>query len=147
MLAVLIASIALSVGVGIFSLLFGEIQVSGTARDSVVAFYASDAGMECALYWELKDPLNSPFAISDTQKPINCANNAPTLVGGPDGSSDFYLKFSGNPKSCTHVMVTKSYDADHILNTRVVSLGENRDQCDITPTSARVVQQGFELNK
>ncbi len=158
LLAVLVASVALSVGVGIFSLLFAELEISGTAKDSVTAFYAADSGLECVLYWDLLENKDSsktnPFATSGAgANSIKCAN-ATYLVGGPgsclDGpctnaKSEFYLQFANaNTKSCSHITVTKKY-VGGILQTDMTSAGENRDRCDTDPASLRTVQQGAEI--
>ena len=51
----LIISISLSISVGVSNLLREEIKLSGTAKDSQLAFYAADSGTECALYWHTKE--------------------------------------------------------------------------------------------
>lgn len=156
LLAVLMSSIALSVGVGIFSLLFSEIEISGSIKDSMTAFYAADSGLECALYWSSqidKDPLaTDPFQTSGPANSITC-NNTSFLVGGAgsctDGpcdnaSSDWYLSFADGATSCAHVTVEKENIAG-IIQTRLISGGENRDRCDTAPTSLRIFQQGLRI--
>lgn len=54
LLAALIASIVLSLGVSIAGLIQKELILSSTGRDSQFAFYAADSGAECALYWDVR---------------------------------------------------------------------------------------------
>jgi hypothetical protein len=54
--SVLTASLVLSVGLAILNLTLKEFVLSSQIRDSQFAFYAADAGLECALYWDLKHP-------------------------------------------------------------------------------------------
>lgn len=49
-LALLIMAVLLSIGLGISSILFGQIKIIRGIGDSVVAFYAADTGIEEVLY-------------------------------------------------------------------------------------------------
>ncbi len=52
--AVLVASLALSVGLVIYDLLIRSLTLSQVATQSQYAIYAADTGAECALYWDFK---------------------------------------------------------------------------------------------
>jgi hypothetical protein len=52
--AVLISSLALTVGIVIYDILNRSLALSGFATQSQYAIYAADTGAECALYWDLK---------------------------------------------------------------------------------------------
>ena len=62
--AVLVASLALSVGVVIYDLLNRSLALSQVATQSQYAIYAADTGAECALYWDIKCSLGACFAGS-----------------------------------------------------------------------------------
>jgi len=62
LLASLIASLLLSVGLSMFTIAQKEIILSSLGRDSQYAFYAADAGAECALYWDFKNSFNPDVA-------------------------------------------------------------------------------------
>lgn len=47
--AVLISALMLLIGVGIFRISVKETVLSSTARESTIAFFAADGGLECAL--------------------------------------------------------------------------------------------------
>ena len=70
--AVLVASLALAVGLAIYDLLLRELALSQTATQSQYAIYAADTGAECALYWDLNytDNDKSAFATSSLDNPI-----------------------------------------------------------------------------
>jgi len=51
LLAVIITGAALSIALGIQSLMFGQLKLGQSARESHVAFFSADAGKECALYY------------------------------------------------------------------------------------------------
>lgn len=50
LLVVVLLSAILSIGIGIFNVVFGELQISGEASDSFLAAYAADQGLEKMLY-------------------------------------------------------------------------------------------------
>ncbi len=50
--SLLLSSIVLALAFGIFNLLLKQISLTSSTKDSQIAFYAADAGMECALYWD-----------------------------------------------------------------------------------------------
>jgi hypothetical protein len=52
--AMLVGSLALSVGFAIYDLTVREIDLSAAASQSQYAIYAADTGVECALYWDSK---------------------------------------------------------------------------------------------
>lgn len=67
--AVLVASLALAIGLSIYDLTVRELDLSGVANQSQYAIYAADTGAECALYWDTKCSLGgcstgSAFATS-----------------------------------------------------------------------------------
>lgn len=65
--AVLVASLALSIGMAIYDLVVRELQVSSTTEQSQYAIYAADSAAECALYWDFNfNGAESAFATSST---------------------------------------------------------------------------------
>lgn len=65
--AMLVGSLALSVGFAIYDLTVREIDLSAAASQSQYAIYVADTGAECALYWDSKAPaLNGATSIFGT---------------------------------------------------------------------------------
>ncbi len=114
LLAVLITSIILSMSVGISVFIIRELLISSVGRESQKAFFAADSGVECALYWDLKQ---NAFKTSSTQA-ISCAGVFP-IVGGASGISNFDLTFTNG--ACVHVKVDKTIPS----STKIDSAGHN----------------------
>jgi hypothetical protein len=103
LLAVLITSIILGISVGFSVFVLRELSISAVGRESQRAFFASDSGIECVLYWDLRQ-FPSAFSTTTTSS-INCAGSGYT-VGGPSGISNFTLNFDNG--SCAVVEVDKT---------------------------------------
>ncbi len=114
LLAALVASLVLSIGVSIFSIARKSVTLSTIGRDSQFAFYAADTAAECALYWD-GDPryafaTNSPAATircddPDPPNPITVTNNLPTW---PDTVFTIGVATPFEPNGyCAIVTVTK----------------------------------------
>ncbi len=116
-LAIIIVSMVLVISITVSTLIIGELEFSSFGRDSQKAFFASDAGAECALYWDLK---MSAFGTSTLPSlPISCANIADQpITPNPTspGIFDFSLSFSNG--SCVYVTVDKSAAPATILRSR-----------------------------
>jgi len=110
LLAVLITSIILGMSVGISVFIIRELLISSIGRESQKAFFAADSGVECALYWDLKQ---KAFVLSSTRA-ISCAGASP-IVGGPSGISEFDLTFDNG--ACVHVKVNKTIPSSTIIDS------------------------------
>lgn len=76
--AVIFSSVVLAVGLALLDITYKQILLAGTAKNSQYAFYNADSALECALYWDQKDPsgrsafdYNAPRASAS----IGCDNN------------------------------------------------------------------------
>lgn len=58
LIAVLVASVALAVGIGVYNRTYKELLFASFWKQTQVAFAAADAGLECAIYWDLHPALN-----------------------------------------------------------------------------------------
>lgn len=127
---------------------------SSSGRDSQYAFYAADAGLECAIYWDSRfDP--SKFATSTSGSPITCSGNSitsgsaipgtttTTLIGGggngnPTSVFYFNLNHGVNPLPfCAIVTVTK--------NTNGTTYIKSRGYNTCSTSDARRVERGIEV--
>jgi hypothetical protein len=52
--ALLVSSIVLTISFGLLMIAIKEIVLASAGRESQFGFYAADAGVECALYWDIK---------------------------------------------------------------------------------------------
>ncbi len=162
-IAVVVMSILLFISFAVVNIAIKSNLFAGSGRDSQYAFYAADAGLECAFYW---DSQFDAFATSTSGSPINCGgsimtNNdnisgttsVATLIGGGTDADQtskfgFVLNQGSNPTNCAIVTVTKYYvdttgdgNLDAPLMTKIKSRGYNT--CDLT--HPRRVERGIEV--
>ena len=119
LLSLLVISVVLSVGLGVFDIVTKELKLSSMGRESQIAFYAADAGIECFFYWEIKHPpplTKSAFEPEGVTNTINCAGNDIQI----SGSSPYIFNLPLSDNSCAKIKVTKSG-----LTTTVESRGYN----------------------
>lgn len=140
-IAVLIGSLMLAIGFSIFNLAFKELLLSASARDSQVAFYAADTGLECALYYDQNQEafrITGPGGIS-----ITCAG-VTTSVTRVAGSGFFEWEWVLDDGTlCTTVEVQKFTGTER---TVIRALGYNTCEGDNprrTERGLRVIYRGL----
>ena len=132
LLSVLVASIVLSVGMGIFGVMTRELKLSGMGRESQIAFSAADAGIECFFYWEIKHPdlADTAFGYYDSDSPaVKCAGNNTAMPVKSNGPYDLTLNLGNN--SCAKINIIKDTLLSNKIITTVTSKGYNT-ACDST---------------
>lgn len=143
-IAIIVMGTLLLVAAGVTNLALKQAFISTSGRLSQNAFYAADAGMECALYWDVNNPAGvSAFATTSSPSSIICNSDSSTVGGlGGEGfyspvTHTFSFDFStqGDPY-CAVVTVNKAY-VSGVLKTTVESKGYNT--CD--PTNPRRVER------
>lgn len=124
LIAVLVVSIVLSIGLAILNITLKEFILSGVARDSAVAFTAADAGLECGKYWDRSPSLPSGSVFDTTEDTsVDCFegtyNTTHTFGCEYGGAADCYsheielVDFGeGGTPLCTSVLVTKFQSSD-----------------------------------
>ena len=123
---VLIASIVLLMALGISNIAAKEVLLSIQARDAARAFFAADAGMECALYQDKSAGVfigntNPNFKCKDVD--VTFTSSSP-IVNSPITKFIFYINLGQDPSvGCTRVEVTK--DTSSPTPTRIESFGYN----------------------
>jgi hypothetical protein len=151
LIAIGIMSILLFVAFAIVNITLKSTLFASSGRDSQFAFYAAEAGMECALYWDTRfDP--SYFDVTTPTGPISCGGDANiatndtivgtstlTRIGGNLVSVfGFVLNTGNNPVThCAIVTVTKNVNG----TTYIKSRGYNT--CDTS--NPRRVERGIEV--
>lgn len=140
-IAIVISATLLLVSTGIISVVVKQAFLTTANRHSQEAFYAADTGIECALYWDLKNPGGlSAFATSTTAT-INC-NGQNFAVGGESGESTFTINFPPYDY-CVEVRVLRRrpQSGNNFTSTEMQSLGYN--DCD--PANPRRVQRALRV--
>ena len=115
LLVIILLSAIMSVGLGIFNVVIGELRISGEVSDSFIAFYAADQGIERTLYQDrvLHSICATPGqdCFTDTDVPVE--------------SQACYTARVSKVASTTDIVVAGQY------------------RCG--PNPSRVVKRGFEL--
>lgn len=124
-IAIILIGTLLLIATGVVSLAVRQSLISASGRESQHAFYAADTGMECALYWDVKNSNGSSAFSTSTGSTIFCnkdANNPSNqwVVGGSYTSIINYISFLPEPY-CAVVTVTKYLSG----NTKIESKGYN----------------------
>lgn len=66
LIAILVSSVALAVGFGVYNRTYKELLFASYWKQTQVAFSSADAGLECALYYELH-PTITPVMCFNTE--------------------------------------------------------------------------------
>lgn len=144
-IAVIASSLLLLVSLAVVNITYKDILFSSSARDSQFAFYAADSGVECAMYWDFKNPSDiSAFSITTegTPRTINCNNQAMStgdslpggvtgLIGGGGNSNPTSIfSFDYSPQAYCAIVTVNKYEApgSPIIQTTIESRGYNT--CD-----------------
>ena len=134
LIAVIVSSIALSLGLGIALVFLEELKISNINKDSFAAFFAADSGIDCALYWDIKQ---NAFPTSTPPVPVTRICNGQSVgVGSGSFKTSFLLGLGGH---CAKVTVDKTAP----LVVVITSLGQNIP-CG-APATPRTVQRGIEV--
>jgi len=129
--AVLIAGLLLAIGLAIVNIAIKEVTLSATSRDAQFAFYAADAGMECALFWDLQQ---SAFSISSPQASVSCGGSANTVTATNPTPGKYERRFSldfSPEQYCAEILVVKNDNpmGSPARRTTIESRGYNT--CDV----------------
>ena len=139
LLAALVASLVLALGIAVFSIAQKQLILSSTGRNSELAFYAADTGAECALYWDMRRAAFDPLL---PVTPLTCDGNAAIAVGNTGASYPISYTFSFDPNTyCVQVTVTKNTVHPR---TRIHADGFSVACADIG-ASSRALQRSVEL--
>jgi hypothetical protein len=127
LLAVIISSILIALGSAIFNIVAKEVLLSSSGRESQFAFFAADTGIECGLYWDLRQ---NAFGTTSPLTEVTCGGGPATLTRTPGGTAlrptlttTFSFPIDGgiaNP--CVTMSVVKTF---YPSETSMVSRGYN----------------------
>ncbi len=132
LLSLLIVSVLLSISLGISEIVLKETVISGFGRDSLKAFFAADSGVECVLYWDIKQ---NAFATTSTSSTITCAGSTATF-NPSSGHSSFTVNFSNGAFSQVEVDKITNYPL-----TAITAYGRSSG----TLTDTRRVERGLKV--
>lgn len=123
--AIIVATLVLSIGSFILSVSRKQLLLSTSARDSVLAFYAADSGIQCAI---LRQDWLTDLSTNENDQ-INCSSsNALIINNGTYKSFAMFFENEQDPdnQSCARVVVSQSEDlATGNVTTTIESRGYN----------------------
>ena len=144
--AIILTSIMLIIGTGILDVTLQQIAYSGVDRESVRAFYAADAGIECGLSLDFalnKLSTSTPpgtYTPGGSETVCNASSiTITTTTNPPKFTFNMWLdKASASNKSCASVTVSRVINADGTTGTTTISsLGYN-SECPLIGASTRI---------
>lgn len=141
LLAALVATLVLALGISVFSIAQKQIILSSLGRSSQYAFYSADTAAECALYWDVRFA-RFPTSTLATVPNITCDSEDITITVSDVGGS-IVSEFDFEPNGyCANVAVIKDPTDG---STRVEADGFSTE-CSEIDTSNRVLQRSVELS-
>lgn len=157
LIAVFMASIMLSVGLGVYQRTYKELYFSSFWKHAQLAFGAADTGLECALFFDLHPPVGkvhfatSPSsAIPSPLNQISCgpgAINNITIPSALFGTVGIYQYATSTislatPYSFSVEVVKTTNTISGITTTKIISRGYN----DSNTASLRRVERGLRID-
>ncbi|MCE9541609.1 hypothetical protein K8R03_03585 [Candidatus Kaiserbacteria bacterium] len=158
LLAALVASIVLMLGSSIFTIAQKQVALSSIGRDSQFAFYAADAGAECALYYDIRahafpahDPATPATVICDKDAAGADLSAVTTVTSTSDSATStfsmnlFARDIAGNKvntgMNCIQVTIAKNPTAPFT----VIHADGYSVSCETITASGRALQRSVEL--
>ncbi len=157
--AILVASLALAIGLAIYDITVRGLYLTTTATQSQYAIYAADTGAECALFWDAKwggagsafgSTTNSTWPASGSGVFCN-KQDISTLwdtsqKGATFATTTFTIQVSAQSQSitttCATVNVGKYKTPSGVSYTTIVSHGYNT----CTPGARNQLERVFQIN-
>lgn len=141
--SVVVISVVVIVTLAISALVQKGLELSSIGQQSMEAFFAADAGIECALYWDIGQRKDDMFGFygSGAPKPIRCGSTLQSVTPTPIGGDNSHLRFStristGDVERCVDVDI-KFTTPDTVVKAN----GYNN--CD--PSDPNRVERGLEV--
>jgi len=118
-----------------------QLSITTTNVESHNAFYTADSGLECAMFWDVKNPSNTSYSAFDPansgQTSITCGGSTVSLTrvtSGANVTTSFQIPVGS---SCAVVYVTKGAGNA----TTIESRGYNT--CGIGPRFERAIRMTY----
>jgi len=138
LLAMLVASVMLSISGLVATIAYRKVTFTAAARDSSAAFFAADTALECAMYWDLT---KNYFADNNNSYDIECGgrNNIEVTCVGDQSDED-------DPKICSFEIQLpgRSAEAD-ISKFENESTVDARGYSTNNPNSPRRVERAIQI--
>lgn len=129
--AMVISTIILILGSGIFSIAYKEALLSTNTAGALQALYAADAGIECALYLDSAvlpaiHICTAGTGVGYPQAALNATLGTPTI--GSPLVDEFRLPLDNN--TCTHVTITRTLVTIPTTTVQTKIYAQGYNSCD-----------------
>jgi len=127
LVAIVTTSILLLVSFVVVNVALKQLILTYSGQESEFSFYNGDSGMECALFWDLKNGSKSAFdsttpgtitcngqTISTGSQTVPTVPSQPSQIGG-SANSTFSVNYD---HGCSIVQVTKNLDGTTLIQSR-----------------------------
>jgi Tfp pilus assembly protein PilX len=143
LIAVILASVAIAVGVALSSIAYKSVRLSNVAQGSQYAFYAADSALECALYADQQLTAFDYASHSGTPAPtpqIQCVGPAGTqpidlpIVSPPINATTVQFKsiwFHVSGARCARLTVSKTSTGTTYIYAEGITNCDTTDPRDI----------------
>ena len=145
---VLLTSVLLMVAIGISNIAYKELIFSAEARDSDLAFFSADTGVECALYLDK----TGIFSGTGPSTSPECSGYPLGIIGGGP-TYQFIIPFTDG-RHCVQVNINKAFVPDPTaptdMYTQISAVGYNvgattPDACISGPVGLQVVTRALSV--
>ncbi len=143
LIAVVLTSVLLSVGLALLDISYKQIMLSSTARQSQYAFYAADSAIECALFWDQK---RNAFQYGASPTPIRCANTQITVTSTTTSGykeSGFYTPCINNTQAKVTVYKYQAGGSDTCNGGTTCIYADGFNSCNVS--DARRIERGLKV--
>ncbi|TSC70375.1 MAG: putative cell surface receptor [Parcubacteria group bacterium Gr01-1014_46] len=103
LISIIVTSMLLIISFVVANVAFKQLVIANHNQESQHAFYNSDSGIECAVYWDFKNGTSAFFPVSN----INCGGQPITPTPLVGATTTFRIDFSTSGKGCVDVAVGK----------------------------------------
>lgn len=148
LIAVLMASVMLSVGMGVYHRTYKELYLASFWKQVQLAFAAADSGFECALYRDLHPPVGSVYfatsSVSSVTNTFQCggANIISSFISSPSGIYVYATSTFPSVPSTFMVEVVKITNVTvATTTTKIISHGYNTSNT----SNPRRVERGLKI--
>jgi len=124
--AIILSTVILSISMGISQIALKEVKFTLSGVDANDAFYAADAGAECAMFLD-QNPNVSPFVVSGMINNTECPDLtvAPIVSHYTATVTDLTINLPNSSKKCASVHVNKYLVSG---DTTINSIGRSKAQ-------------------
>lgn len=153
LIAVFMASVMLSVGLGVYQRTYKELYFSSFWKHAHLAFGAADTGLECALFFDLHSPIGkvhfatSPSSVLPSPNQISCGATNIIIPGALFGTAGIFQYATStillsSPYSFSVEVVKTTDIISGKTATKIISRGYN----DSNTASPRRVERGLRID-